>query len=67
FYWSKAMKLNAELLVIRGVISSLDEQQQAKVTECHKYLKNTVDAYKGEDEVLIALALLMAEVSAELE
>ncbi len=33
------MKLNAELLVIRGVISSLDEQQQAKVTECHKHLK----------------------------
>ncbi|MFV8811878.1 hypothetical protein ACNSPD_17765 [Yersinia enterocolitica] len=61
------MKLNAELLAIRGVISSLDGQQQAKVTECHKHLKNTVDAYKREDEILIALALLMAEVSAEIE
>ncbi|HDM8436252.1 MULTISPECIES: hypothetical protein [Yersinia] len=61
------MKLNTELLVIRGVISSLDEQQQAKVTEYHKHLKNTVDEYKGEGEVIIALTLLMAEISAELE
>ncbi|HHL2498297.1 TPA: hypothetical protein ACQ301_000259 [Yersinia enterocolitica] len=61
------MKLNAELLVIRGVISPLDEQQQAKVAECHKHLKNTVDEHKGEGEVLIALALLMAEISSELE
>ncbi|MBX9498405.1 hypothetical protein J8Z86_20315 [Yersinia enterocolitica] len=61
------MKLNAELLVIRGVISSLDEQQQAKVTECHKHLKNTVDEYKGEGEAIIALTLLMDEISAELE
>ncbi|EOI6865257.1 hypothetical protein ACMVR0_001304 [Yersinia enterocolitica] len=61
------MKLNAELLVIRGVISSLDEQQQAKVAESHKCLKDTLDEYKGEGESLIALALLMAEISAEQE
>ncbi|HHG9944607.1 TPA: hypothetical protein ACPZLH_002447 [Yersinia enterocolitica] len=61
------MKLNAELLVIRGVISSLDVKQQAKVAECHKCLKDTLNEYKGEGESFIALALLVAEVSAEQE
>lgn len=63
------MKLNAELLVIRGVISSLDETKQAKVIECHSYLKEMINKYKSESEgeCLIALALLMAEITAELE
>ncbi|HHH1258992.1 TPA: hypothetical protein ACPZRQ_003560 [Yersinia enterocolitica] len=59
------MKLSAELIAMRGVIASLDEQQQTKVADCHEKLKEIVDEYK--DEGFIALGLYMIEIDAELK
>ncbi|HHH0684235.1 TPA: hypothetical protein ACPZQD_001047 [Yersinia enterocolitica] len=63
--WSYTVKLSAELIAMRGVIASLDEQQQTKVADCHEKLKEIVDEYK--DEGFIALALYMIEIDAELK
>jgi len=51
------------ILLIKGAISELTENQQARTMEAHEKLNAIVEEYGGEG--LIALALLGAEKGAE--
>lgn len=52
----------AALLMVKGIVSDLSADAQAKVRECHTRLQAVVTEYG--DEGLIALAMLGLESSA---
>ena len=55
--------MNAELLIIKGLISELPEQEQAKIADAMSELRQWVD--KHQDYASICLALAVAEITGE--
>lgn len=58
---------NINVLLIRGVIAGLDEQQQARVKECADKLRAIVTEYGDQGLGLMAIALVGTELQAENE